>query len=148
MIETSRFSYKPNIPVSLRPEIEKLFQPFEWLVPAWCERVNIHWDSKGADEDCAQTTTHFAYRWASISLFPMFWDQSEEKKRQSVVHELLHISTAPVADYARNAFESLVKADAPKFHEHLQSELGDRYEGMVQDLMRIILSKTERAKRR
>lgn len=137
----SKLQFKPDIPDSLRPEIEGLLAPLEWLVPDWCQLVNVHWDAAGDGEAAANTVVHWEYRWASITFFPTFFDQSDPAKSDCALHEALHIVTAPLCDYASRTFEALLKEDNPKFHQHVAEELRIRYEGMVQDLSKVIYSK-------
>jgi hypothetical protein len=134
----SKFSFKPDIPASLRPEIEKLFLPFEWLIPTWCDHVNIHWYSDGNDSRAMDTAAYYDYRYAEIKIYPSFHDQNKRIQQRGILHELLHIVSAPLADYAAHTIELLLEPDAPKFNRHAQDELRIRYEAMTQDLTHIV----------
>ena len=65
----------------------------------------------------------------------------ESRRREDLIHEMIHISTAPLADYARETIKLLLESDAPKFHQHAQAELSTRHELAVQELAQLINEK-------
>lgn len=81
---------------------------------------------------------NYAYRWASIRVHPGWLDTPEWDRRQAVIHELLHVFLAPLANYAECEIDRLLKDEAPKYHGSVRAELTDRLEGAIQDLATVL----------
>ena len=138
----SKFRFDSKFPEALRPEFEGMCAEFEWLIPAWCHRVTLFFDGNGESPDeAASVAADFSYRFASIFIKGEFLNSAARQKREMFLHEVIHISLAPISNYARNTIKSLLLPDAPKFNEHAQEALRSRVEGATQDFAVMLMDK-------
>lgn len=141
----SKFEFLGEWPAEARSAVEPSLAGLEWLVPGWCETVWIAWASVPRDnteaESSATTGIEYPYRWAKITVRPGFLDDTARDRRSALIHELLHVFIGPLAEYAEQMADRLIKDDAPKFHETVREELRVRHESAVQDLAHAILGR-------
>lgn len=130
----SKIIFDPSVPAEILPIVQRFVLPCEWLIPAWCTRVYIAWDSMPEDQSAANTISHYDYRFARTVLFPVWLEEKDERKTEVVLHEFLHISIAPLSDYAYHNLKVLLEEDEPKFYKHAKAELEQRMEAVVEDL--------------
>jgi hypothetical protein len=132
--------YNPQIQPANKLLIERYLNKYLWLVPQWCHSVYIGlWDAK--DDSLAEVKVDYCYRRASIDIYSSWLDRTEVDQEKALLHELIHIHLAIMADYARNEFNNLVsKEEAPKFNQHLQDQLAIYHESITEDLAFAIFS--------
>lgn len=133
-----------EIPALVKPELQKFLSELEHLVPQWCSHVWVAWSANDSDNasTVADMTAHYDYRWARMNVYASWLDQTEDFKREALVHELMHLFVAPLADYAREMIRTLVPAnEAEKFHKATNSMLTERNESVTQDLTLLVLGR-------
>jgi hypothetical protein len=133
----SRFFYHASIPAEMRPLVESYFEPLAWMVPRWCERVNVMWSEASEEDTAMNTQAHFSYRFGEVTVYPCWLGLREEVKRNVVLHELIHLHLLPLHDYANNTLGKLLK-DNEVFKAHAQGVLDEYHEGATQDLADVI----------
>lgn len=119
------------------PTIKELLEPWEWIIPSWCDRVVVHYDADlNPDEDgdaAMSCSTQYRYRLAVITFYPPFITQSNPV--QNTLHELCHIPIDIMAGWIEERIDQLVPvADQPLLNKTLQAELLERVESATQDL--------------
>jgi hypothetical protein len=129
-------------PAVVRPELERFLNDLNHLVPDWCSHVWVAWcagDTANAST-VADITAHYDYRWARMNVYASWLDQTEEFKREGLVHELMHLFVAPLSDYARDMLRLLVpESEAQKFNNATLKQIEERCESVTQDLTRLVL---------
>jgi hypothetical protein len=111
--------------------------PWVHLLPTWCETLLVFYDDEPGNSAVITTHVHEEYRWAKMVFYPGYFSSRPEYQVEAVKHDLLHIATAIVADFARDAIKRLAK-DNPLLSEVLLDMLGQRVEAMTQDLTGIV----------
>lgn len=137
------FIYDKDIPDAILAEIKRNLEPWGWMVPGWCERIFVGY-SVNSDEGGASAcvTVEYAYRWARITFFPSFLVQADPL--EDALHEVIHISLAPLTNYARDAIKRLVPVDeAPKFRDTLLEEIKERVESATEDIARRVFMRDQ-----
>jgi len=126
--------YNPQIQPVNRLLIEKYLQKYSWLIPRWCHQLYVGlWDAK--DETLAEIKVDYCYRRAALDIYSCWIDRNTSEQERAILHELVHIHLAIMADYARNEFNNLVpKEEAAKFNQHLQDQLLIYHESITEDL--------------
>lgn len=139
--------YNPQMQPSSRKEIEKYVDKYVWLLPKWCHKLNVGlWDSH-PDGFIATMQTDYTYRFCVLDLYSVWIDKPDYIKEETIIHEFLHCHLSILADYARNTINNLCSVDdAPKFHNHLQSQLQMFHEQITEDLSLAIFTKTNERK--
>ncbi len=141
VIEDGKFSYLQDWPEEVLPVVRKALSDCVWLVPAWCHDVCVTWNPMVNDR-AADMESEFQYRRARLRICAQFLDQTEEERLNVLRHELIHISTSPMVDYAVEAFKKLLDGDEEKpLFKILRDGLSERHEGCVEDLTRCIQSR-------
>lgn len=137
--------YQEGIPSEVLPTIQRLVEPWRWLIPPWCQEVKVVWEQEAAEGDAAGASAcayvNYEYRWARISFYPRFLTDPPHLQTENVAHELLHIAVEPLARYALETVDTLLKEESPKFHATLRKELTERTEAVVTDLAYLINSR-------
>lgn len=143
MRRASRVEYRGEWPAEARAAVEASMAGLEWLIPDWCTELILRWDSAPPDAPdgtagAACTTACYEYRWACIRVYPSWLEGGPAERRQELVHELLHVFTAPLVEYVEKMADRLLKEDAPKFHATVREEIRERQEAATQDLSHAI----------
>lgn len=129
----SKFVCDATVPPEIRTAVNNYFVPLEWMVPAWCQRVAVSWDRDSADGCSAHITVHFEYRAAELTLTSLFLEIDEPMRRDTALHELIHLHVNPLFNYADRTIGALLKDDEGQKERALE-ELRRYIEGVTQDL--------------
>lgn len=135
-----KFRFAPDFPATVLAEVKRHLLPLAGLLPGWCDHVNVCFlhDAPG-DSNC-EIICHYDYRWASLRVCPAWLTEDNAIKRESLAHELLHITLCPLADFARDMVRRLVpEEDAKTFHGLLAESVRERVEMVTQDLAYLFL---------
>lgn len=139
--------FNPQIQPINRLVIEKYIKKYSWIIPRWCHQLHVGlWDCK--DDTLAEVKVDYCYRRATVDIYSSWLDRTEVEQEKALLHELIHIHLAIMADYARNEFNNLCpKEEAAKFNQHLIDQLTIYHESITEDLAFAILNKfNERTK--
>jgi hypothetical protein len=138
-IRDGRVLYLQDWPEEVLPVVRAAMQEAAFLIPAWCHDVVVTWHSAVGDRG-ADIEADVSYRRARLRICPQFIDQTAEERVSELRHELIHISTSPIVDYAMSAIRRLVPRDEREdaLFKTLRDGLKERHEGCVQDLTRCI----------
>lgn len=139
------FIYDNDIPPAVLTEIKNALEPWNWVVPVWCERVFVGWNDEAHSENfSAHTNVEYPYRWARITFYPCFLRQNDPAK--DALHELIHIPLYVASGWMKETIRTLVaENDAPKFRKVLLEELTERVEAATEDLASRIISRERQA---
>lgn len=134
------FIYDKDIPAPILPALQKVLEPWAWIVPVWCERVFVGWSEESHEANYSATTNvEYPYRWARITFYPCFLKQDDMLR--DALHELIHIPMHVVTGWTREKISTLVpEDDAPKFRKVLFDELTARCESATEDLTSRIIA--------
>lgn len=139
----SKFRYYDETPALVLPELRRFLDDLDYLIPDWCSHVWVAWcaGDTGNESTVADITAHYDYRWARMNVYASWLDQTEELKRELLIHELMHLYVAPLSDYARDILKLLCpKEDAAKFNASLIEQVRERCESVTQDLTQMVLN--------
>jgi hypothetical protein len=132
-----------EVPELIKPELARFLDTLNYLVPDWCSHVWVAWRAgdTGNNSTVADITAFYDYRWARMQVYACWLDQSEEFKRESLVHELMHLFVAPLSDYAKAMLKILIpEEEASKFSKSTVAQITERCDSVTQDLTRLILN--------
>jgi hypothetical protein len=125
---TSKFRFH-EIPPDLLAGLKRVLLPMEWLIPPWCDHVNVWFASNARPGERATVEPDYSYRWATIWVNPSWLNGSEQERREDLIHELIHVT-----------LKRLVPEDEDsKFHAHLHRDVIDRAEMVTQDLTYMLI---------
>lgn len=136
----------------LPPEVRQAVRPLVirhlWLLPDWCRRLQVRYEQTMNHEGDEGPAAHFSalseYRFGELVLHGGFLDENPRERELTVIHELLHCPTAPLASEHEQAIERLFEGSrAPKYEATLQENWRRVYEGCVQDLAYSIMLVTD-----
>jgi len=96
--------------------LKKLF-----FLDGWTIHINYFKDNQG--EAAAKMTTEWNYRRATLSIYPRFWDESEDEQKDILVHEFCHVLVAQpflIIDNLREGY-AFSENQIEDIHEHVTS---------------------------
>jgi hypothetical protein len=132
-----RFYFDKSLPDAVRAEVERFLPELAVFVPAWCQRVTVIWSQRDDDGENMSISVNYEYRFATLYVTPLWLAGDDRVKREDIIHEMVHISIGPLANYARETFKLLLD-DSPKFRQHADNELRVRHELVTQELAFIL----------
>lgn len=135
----ARIYWAVELPPEIRASVEPYLDEFKSMIPTWLSILTIQYQRA---EGTAHNTTKEEYRMAYLTFEAGFLDQPAWKRRQDVLHEILHIVTDPLHTQAWNLKEALaLKTDVPKWY--LEEELRVSLERTITDLTSCVLATIE-----
>jgi hypothetical protein len=141
-VDTNKIRLYKDTPEFIKPEISRFLNALNPLVPDWCSHVWVSWRANDSDNEStvADITAFYDYRWARLTIYASWLEQTEEFKREALTHELMHLFIAPLSDYARDTIKLLIPPDeAEKFSKAMVEQIRERCESVTQDLTRLVL---------
>ena len=136
--EQGRAKFTGEVPESVRREVKPFFSLIDRLAPRWCSRVWVQWEAVcEGDEACkAETVTRYEYRYGAITLHGKWLDDDAECRRETIIHETLHLYVSPLSGYVRHLASSL---SGDETMETVTGEQCREYqESVVQDLTLLV----------
>lgn len=127
----------PLIHNDLPPQISKVVAPIiakhKGLLPTWCHTVHLVMTNEPCRAACESKPE---YRGAQIQIGPLFMNDPDEERENTIVHELIHVTLSPLDQLAYSlAPQPGVNQEASDMAcEAIRRAL----EGCVSDFMRYI----------
>jgi hypothetical protein len=136
--KNGKFAFEDSVPPEAFAAISEVILPLEFLLPGWCQKCFVQWDSS-VDDATIIASTDYAYRRICLTFTPAWLDNTADSRREQCIHDLLHACTAIMADWMRDEIKrAFTESDAPIMRGILLDELATRHESMTQDLAFII----------
>jgi hypothetical protein len=143
----SKFIYSETIPAEILPVVKEKFEKYEYLVPGWAKEVRIYWKPEGSSEKLtsADTIGDFAYRFGIINICPGFLSEVDSDREDTVIHELIHVLTAPLVNFYGQLLHYLDLTESGKTKEFVDEQFSEKLEGMTVDLTTAFLNQIEKS---
>lgn len=128
-----------DVPWEIREPVTEALRRWGFLIPAAIETLGVEYWQGQTDNDgkavnaSAAMNAQSEYRQAFLSIYGGWLMDSEDERQRSILHEILHIPIAPMADGHKDAIERLLH-DAPVFQGYAIEQWRVATEGAVQDL--------------
>lgn len=133
-LKAGRFSFEMDWPEAILGELQPLIEQYDFLIPSWCNVVRVLWCPK-MDKFYATMDAEISYRRATLSVSPSLMDHDDAARQKTIRHELIHISTVPLVEFAERAIKTLTAGDDKRdIRKALNRELKHYHEGMTEDL--------------
>ncbi|MEO7367531.1 MAG: hypothetical protein ABIZ36_06215 [Gemmatimonadaceae bacterium] len=133
----TRILFTSGMSEEVRFAIEPHIRKWAFLVPAWCEEVNVTWQDDDTD-GALNVEVFYEYRRADLNVLPNFLT-GERCRERNVVHELLHIITAPLANTCQ-AMREAVKKHAPDIEDWATEIIRQSDEAVTCDLTNLVMN--------
>lgn len=117
-----------------RAQIQQLHDAIaglEYFVPAWCNHVNVK-VTEEVTSDLACIDVDPNYQWATIEVYSGFFAISIREQRETMLHELVHITLAPLTNYGKQALR-LLTGESP-VDDIVKNVYNDKVEFVCQSL--------------
>lgn len=116
----------PHVPRELQEAVLPHVQRWgPMYLPFWVHDLILGWQKEHDGSDVT-TTTVLEYRWARIALRPSFLSCTWAERSEEVLHEILHVSLAPVL----HPYADLVDFVQEKYPDVARWAKQKRLEGM------------------
>lgn len=104
------------------------------LFPAWLHYLEVYCeyreDSRDNTAACTMLTLEDC-REAKLTVHPLFWGVSEERRYEFIRHEAIHVLTAPIVEWWEDQIEKMCGKSLTAM---LKNEFSFYYETLVQDM--------------
>lgn len=134
----TRFRYDASLPADLRAIVEPHLMRWADLAPAWCHEVCVRWDDDDT-EAAIRVDVSYEYRNADLYVLANFLSKPTERD-QHIVHELMHLSLAPLTAVAEAMRDALV-THAPDVKAWADEMLRQGEESTTCDLTHLLMGK-------
>ncbi len=104
------------------------------LVPGWCHHVNVQWDTE-EDGSACKIIGRDDYRYGFLILKPAFLNADDALRREYLEHEMIHLSTARIANVFAGTLAAFVPEPSRAF---VESQWKVAWEMAVQDTLHLI----------
>jgi hypothetical protein len=128
-----------HFPAEARAAVSAHMDDLAWMIPPWCRRIDVSWVADTGKQSAA-VTVNYEYRFAEMEVCPLWLSQTEDVRRGAVIHELIHLHTNQLYNYAERTIKVLACEDE-KIKVHLLDELGRHCEGATQDLADVVFAR-------
>lgn len=132
ILKSGKFVYEMDWPEHELAAFRPLIDSCEYLVPSWCNRVRVLWCPK-MNKAYATMNSELKYRRATLNISPCLSDLGDEERQKIIRHEIIHISTIPLVEFAEKTIKNLA-GDRDDIRKVLNRELEQYHEGMTEDL--------------
>lgn len=125
-----------DFPDGLSQRFVNLLDGVMWLLPRWVMSIDIAYCATPRKNELGQSCNIEAmwrYATAHVRVMPEFFTEAwdDQRRRMTLIHELLHLSFSPLADFAHEI------AASDRDHEHIS----EREERVVVELAAMLASK-------
>lgn len=104
-----RMDATPDVAAELKPTIERALARVRHLAPAWCEYIVVKFITNPQNEHDCEIECDPHYRHALLSVMPRWFDLTPDERHHSLVHELAHLPTMPVAHLLFDLCDRLIE---------------------------------------
>lgn len=83
--------------------------------------IDLSFVNEDKDEIGAEVTTEWSYRRATILIYPIFWTQTEDERKDMLKHEFCHIVLSQLLSLINGLQhgQMVSKAELHEVHEHV-----------------------------
>lgn len=128
--------FEPDFPDDLRSSVAPLIEQWRSMIPTWCQEVVLRYDPQQEARMAARI--NYRNRWAVLIVTGQWFDQPEDERVASLLHELMHICMEPFTVAASRVIEDLTDEGTP-LRELAHTMYEDGMEAAVEDLARCVL---------
>jgi hypothetical protein len=133
--------YNKQIEPHNKAEIASYIAKYSWIIPHWLQKINIDVIHTDDGSLIASACVRERYREADINVCPLWFTKAAADKTDAVIHELLHLHTNPLYDFAKNAMRQFSNGENEKAMDVVFMEMESYLERQVQDLTFAIMNK-------
>lgn len=138
---TTRWDVPPELKASMEKNVAYLIH----LCPGWLHELTVRFDSQPDPSD-RRTSAHieadYKYRRAVLTFCPTWIHLTEDERKHTIVHEAVHILTAPVHLFLRETMDELLVDDAAALRV-VQANWRIANESVTEDLAIAILAMSD-----
>lgn len=125
------------MPVAIRDVALPLVERWAHVLPSWVGEIKIEWDEK--DTECnARIWVSFEYRRVVLSICSHFMSLPPDQQSHTILHEICHSYTTPIAAAAIESVQAIVGAESTPGSRLARVYLDERSEGCTEDLTRLV----------
>lgn len=134
-----------DTPSELEASIEKNVKFLIHLCPDWVNHLSVRFNSQ-PDESDRTTTAYieadYKYRRVVLTICPTWVVLTETERKHTLVHEAVHILTAPVQQFVKETMDELLRDDAAALRV-VQANWRIANESTTEDLTNTILAMSD-----
>jgi hypothetical protein len=102
-----------NVPPEIKPAIREALGYLILLCPGWVNNIYIDFHAHAPEEQAgftlAEMRADYAYRRVYLTIYPRWLWENERSRKETLVHEAVHVLNAPVQNYVEAAIKAMFK---------------------------------------
>lgn len=123
-----------SMPEHVRAKVDDLLPGSLWLLPRWVQCLNVQYAHSDEAGQVASVVTNYKYRYAVLYIHAAFCDFPATEQKEMLDHELIHASTAPLADLVTDFITDTIQPNNDALARLLRRQLRETVEMSTQDL--------------
>jgi hypothetical protein len=103
-----------NVPDDLKEKIRLQLGYLIKICPGWVNKLFVYFDSSPSEDSkhtMAEMHADYRYRRVYLTIYPKWFWEDDQSRRETVVHEACHVLTAPIANMIEEAVKALCAGD-------------------------------------
>lgn len=100
-----------EMPKEVKAVVEPLLEQYEYLFPSWIRALSVRYGEGSVKGSVAEILAEVPYLQAKLYITRQFLDDNDRNRERTIVHELLHLSLAPLQDWVDNLMEMYVNEE-------------------------------------
>lgn len=138
-------AYHRSLPFRIRKILPQYVDALRFLIPSWVRSLTFNYQPN-AIEDGKFTTPAYSdvqddYLFAIITLSDNWFMGDKSERVTELMHEFLHLTSAPSFHFGRRALEKLMEEDRGPRSSLILEEYRRRYEASTQEITMELLDK-------
>ena len=137
-IEYCNFDKQSNLEL-----IHERLLKVSFLFPRWLDKLNITlYDEAPVETSTSEACVrsgNWEYGFADIDVYAKFFDRSERRQDEILVHELMHIAHGKLMDFDRKHLLKYVKGKNEELGAHLHESHAKLMEEFIDNMSRMIV---------
>ena len=116
-----RLSVEADVPPEISEAVVPIMEELSDLVAPWYDQLWIRW--KSSNDSLAEVKISEHYRWAVLTITGQWLDLTPDRRKHTIIHELMHLVVHPICYLARGLLE---KSGGDSFADERLEEANER----------------------
>lgn len=133
-----------SLPPEIEAEVRPLVDRYAYLIPGWMRELTVRYAVDTPDGSyVADINIQPEYRQATLRLVPKWRDCDAAFKEQTIIHELIHLSLAPMDAWTQTLITKTVPDEG--LRDTLSEDWRRAHEGATEDLSIAVYASARRS---
>lgn len=111
------------LPKEVRDAARPHILNYLWVLPSWVHLLHVQYSltDEGDTGTLASMNSAPSYRFATLTIFGRWLNESPERRERHILHELIHPTNAPLIVATHELVKVVVETDSPTYKIGMES---------------------------